>query len=332
LDRLQELQAWLASVLPDPALRIEPASADASFRRYFRAHVDKDSWIVMDAPPQHEDCRPFIKVAELMAEAGLNVPRVIARDLDRGFLLLTDLGTTTYLQSLQQDRSLLDDLMPQAIRALVKWQTTSRENVLPPYSEALLRRELDLFPEWYLQRHCGLSLTDSCLDGMETTFSTLTATILSQARVYVHRDFMPRNLMRSNPEPGVLDFQDAVLGPISYDIASLMRDAFISWQENEVIDMTVRYWEEARRASLPVPGDFSEFYRDVEWMGMQRHLKVLGIFARLKHRDGKTGYVEDTPRFLGYLRATASRYGALSGLLPLLDRIEERTVTGGLTF
>lgn len=332
MNHLDELRSWLGIALPGPEPTLEVASADASFRRYFRARLGDRTWIVMDAPPEHENCAQFVKVGKLLVDAGLNAPRVLAQDLDRGFLLLTDLGTTTFLEALKVDRARAPQLFSDATAALVTWQCASREGQLPPYDEALLRRELDLFPEWYLRRHLGLELTAAEVAQLEGIFAALLANILAQPRVYVHRDYMPRNLMVSEPSPGILDFQDAVHGPISYDVASLTRDAFISWEEAEILDWTIRYWERARRAGLPVAADFGEFYRDVEWMGMQRHLKVLGIFARLCYRDGKQGYLEDTPRFLGYVRATASRYGALSGLLPLLDRIESRAPQVGYTF
>jgi len=201
-----------------------------------------------------------------------------------------------------------------------------------PYDEALLRRELDLFPEWYIGRHLGVNLSAAQQDALQSVFAAILASNLAQPRVYVHRDYMPRNLMISDPNPGVLDFQDAVHGPISYDVASLFKDAFISWEEGRVLDWTVRYWERARKAGLPVNTDFGEFYRDFEWMGLQRHLKVLGIFARICHRDGKPHYVKDTPRFLRYVREVAQRYAALSPLLQLLDQIEERVPAVGYTF
>ena len=332
LDRLAELRRWLGAALPDRAPSLEPASADASFRRYFRAADGPDTWIIMDAPPEHEDVRPFVRIAGLMLDAGVNAPRVLAQDVDRGFLLLTDLGRTTYLTELQRDPMRAPALFDDAIGALIKWQLASREDVLPPYDDALLRRELSLFPEWYLGRHLGLELDARETAMLDRVFDRLLANILAQPRVFVHRDFMPRNLMVSEPNPGVLDFQDAVYGPISYDIASLMRDAFISWPEELSLDWTVRYWERARAAGLPVDPDFGTFYRDVDWMGMQRHLKVLGIFARLHHRDGKAGYLEDTPRFLHYVRGVAGRYTELAQLIPLLDRIEGRVSETGYTF
>ncbi len=326
------MRAWLAGALPAREPLVEPASADASFRRYFRATVGGETWIIMDAPPEHEDCRPFVKVAALLHEAGLNAPRVIAQDLDRGFLLLTDLGRTTFLAELQRDVSRAPALFADAFDALITWQRASREDVLPPYDEALLRRELGLFPEWYLGRHLGVTLTEAEAKTLETVFRRLLANVLAQPRVFVHRDYMPRNLMLSTPNPGVLDFQDAVYGPITYDVASLMRDAFISWPEADALDWIVRYWERARSAGLPVDGDFGNFYRDVEWMGLQRHLKVLGIFARLHYRDGKAGYLEDTPRFIAYVRAVAGRYVELKPLIPLLDRAEGATSRVGYTF
>jgi hypothetical protein len=212
---------------------------------------------------------------------------------------------------------------------LIRWQLTTREGTLPPYDEALLRRELDLFPEWYLGRHLGIELGAQQRQSLETVFGLIIANNLAQPRTYVHRDYMPRNLMVTVPNPGVLDFQDAVYGPITYDVASLFKDAFISWDEQRVIDWTIRYWERARSAQLPVASDFGEFYRDLEWMGLQRHLKVLGIFARICHRDGKPAYVKDTPRFLAYVRAVSERYGSLSPLLRLLDQIADRAPVGG---
>jgi aminoglycoside/choline kinase family phosphotransferase len=326
------LHEWLAGVFPGRTLRVEPASADASFRRYFRVHSGAESFIAMDAPPEHENCEPFVRIAALIREAGLNAPDVIAASLPRGFLLLTDLGTQTFLQALNQDRSLAPALFADAIAALVTWQGTSRPGVLPPYDEALLRREMGLFPEWYLGRHLGLTLSAPQQEQLESVFNSLLGNVLSQSPVYVHRDYMPRNLMISDPSPGILDFQDAVYGPITYDVASLMRDAFISWDAQEVLDWSVRYWERAKKAGLPVSPDFGEFYRDMEWMGMQRHIKVLGIFARLRHRDGKQGYLEDTPRFLGYVRPVAERYRELRPLVPILDLVEGRSPAVGLTF
>ncbi|MFA5913948.1 MAG: phosphotransferase [Burkholderiales bacterium] len=325
------LNTWLGRLFPAEKRHIEPASADASFRRYFRLSLPDrgESYIVMDAPPQHEDCRPFIRVAELLRQAGLNAPAVLGQDLEQGFLLLTDLGTTTYLAALRADDTSADALFGDATEALIAWQLASRPGVLPPYDRALLRRELDLFPDWYLARHLGLTLAPRQREQLEDMFALILASNLAQPAVYVHRDYMPRNLMLSAPNPGILDFQDAVYGPVSYDLASLTRDAFISWEEERALDWIVRYWDKARRAGLPVGADFGDFYRDLEWMGLQRHLKVLGIFARICHRDGKPGYVEDAPRFLGYVRAVSARYNALAPLAQLIDAIDKHPAAQG---
>jgi N-acetylmuramate 1-kinase len=322
VDRLSELQSWVEARLNASALTLEPASTDASFRRYLRVNAAGRSLIVMDAPPAHEDSRQFMRVGALLADAGVHVPEVIAHDLERGFLLLTDLGTTSYLRALNDASA--DHLFGDAIDALLKWQLASKPGVLPAYDEALLAREIELFPEWYLQRHLGVALGEERSRELRALFKRVIDCNLAQPAVYVHRDYMPRNLMVCDPNPGVLDYQDAVFGPIAYDVVSLFRDAYLSWEEERVLDWTVRYWEKARRAGLPVAADFGDFYRDFEWMGVQRHLKVLGIFARLHYRDGKHGYLEDTPRFLGYLRTVAGRYAALKPILILLDEIEDR--------
>ncbi len=329
-DRFRALDAWLRARLSGAPFRIERASTDASFRRYFRVFLDDRTLIAMDAPPAREDSRPFVKVAGLLREAGLNAPIILEADIEQGFLLVTDLGTRSYLDALQEGdpRPLFAD----AATALVHWQAASKPGVLPEYDEALLRRELALFPDWYVARHLGVELTQAQRESLEGVFRAVLARNLAEPRVYVHRDFMPRNLMVASPNPGILDFQDAVHGPISYDIACLYRDAFLSWDEETVLDGTIRYWQKAREAKLPVRADFADFWRDVEWMGLQRHLKVLGIFARLAHRDGKSGYVEDTPRFLGYVRHAVSRYDELAPLGRLLDELEGRKAQVGYTF
>lgn len=317
--RLHALERWLATQL-ERGFALVPASEDASFRRYFRATLeDGRTFVVMDAPPGKEDCRPFVHVARLLREAGLNAPAVHAGDLDQGFLLLTDLGATSYLSALNDENAaqLFDD----AMEALIRWQLATRAGELPPYDEALLRREMALFPEWYVGRHLGHSLSAAQHEALEGVCGLLVRSALAQPSVYVHRDFMPRNLMVSQPNPGVLDFQDAVIGPMTYDLASLMRDAFVSWDEARVLDWCVRYWEKAKRAGLPVARDFGEFWRAFEWMGLQRHLKVLGIFARIRYRDGKPKYLEDTPRFINYARSVAKRYAPLAPLARLLDAL-----------
>lgn len=320
-QRLAALRRWLAGPLGGPEFSIAPASADASFRRYFRVTLaDARSFIAMDAPPAHEDSAAFVRVAQLLRAAGVNAPAVHAQDLEQGFLLLTDLGTVTYLDALQEENA--GELMRDAIAALLKWQLATRPDALPPYDEALLRRELALFPEWYVGHHLRRALSEAQRASWDALCAALVASALAQPQVYVHRDYMPRNLMLCDPNPGVLDFQDAVIGPVTYDIASLTRDAFLSWEEERVLDWAARYWEGAKRARLPVDADFAEYWRALEWMGLQRHLKVLGIFARLTYRDRKEQYLADTPRFLGYARAAAGRYGALAPLARLLDELQ----------
>lgn len=310
-----------------PAFSLAPASADASFRRYFRATLAEPwgaapgapSLIVMDAPPANEDCAPFIRVAALLADAGVHAPIVLAQDLDRGYLLLTDLGTTTYAAALTPATA--PGLYGDALDALVRWQRASSAGALPAYDETLLRRELDLFPDWYVERHLRRTLSPAQRVALSGVFDAVLANNLAQPRVFVHRDYHSRNLMVASPNPGVLDFQDAVYGPITYDLVSLLRDAYIAWDEALQLDWSIRYWEHARRAGLPVHGDFADFWRDFEWMGIQRQLKVLGIFARLDVRDGKSGYVNDMPRVLAYVRAASSRYRELDALTTLLDEL-----------
>ncbi|MBI5626920.1 MAG: phosphotransferase [Nitrosomonadales bacterium] len=331
MQRQQQLSVWLHNQFPNETFALAPASADASFRRYFRVtFADVQTRIVMDAPPQHEDCRPFLHIAKLFEDAGTHVPHVYAQDLQQGFLLLSDLGNTTYLQALNAGTA--RELYGAATNALIKIQLASRENELPPYDEALLLREMRLFPEWYVAKHLNITLTDKQHARLEEIFARIVANNLAQPRVYVHRDYHSRNLMLSEPNPGILDFQDAVYGPITYDLASLFKDAYIRWEEAERIDWLIRYWEKARKAGLPVADDFSVFYRDYEWMGVQRHLKVLGIFARLYHRDGKDGYLKDLPLVMAYLRAACARYIDLKPLLNLLDELEPHGIQEGYTF
>jgi len=321
LERQHRIQAWLENLFPEQAIRLAPASADASFRRYFRAVLSNgDHYIVMDAPPQYEDCHSFIAVAELFGAAGANTPKVLAQDLAQGFLLLTDLGDVTYLSVLNADNA--GALYNDALEALVSIQRSSRPGVLPDYDRVLLERELRLFPEWYITRHLGVELNAQQAQTLDTVFEAILANNLAQAQVFVHRDYHSRNLMVSEPNPGVLDFQDAVYGPVTYDLASLFKDAYICWDEEIMLDWVIRYWEKARRAGLPVNADFGAFYRDFEWMGVQRHLKVLGIFARLYHRDGKTGYLKNMPLVMAYLRSACARYRELEPLLQLLDTLQ----------
>lgn len=333
MQRLQQLSDWLHQQIPDTSFNIAPASADASFRRYFRVSFnDGQTRIAMDAPPQHEDCRPFVCVAKLFEQASTHVPHVYAQDLERGFLLLSDLGNTTYLQALEQGTRTPRELYGAATDALIRIQLASRDNELPLYDEALLQREMRLFPDWYIAKHLNTKLDEKQSAKLDTVFQRILQNNLAQPRVYVHRDFHSRNLMVSDPNPGILDFQDAVYGPITYDLASLFKDAYIRWEEAEILDWLIRYWEKARKAGLPVHQDFADFYRDYEWMGVQRHIKVLGIFARLYHRDGKESYLKDMPLVMDYLRRACARYIDLKPLLNLLDVLEQKKPEVGFTF
>jgi len=331
LNRAEQLQRWLKATLAED-FAIAPASDDASFRRYFRVSRGggKPSLIAMDAPPDKESCEPFVRVAKLFGGAGVHVPVIHAQDLAQGFLLLSDLGDTTYLAAL--DERSAGSLYGHALEALVRIQLASRPAALPDYDRELLERELRLFPDWYISRQLRRELSAGQAAALDTTFSAILENNLSQSRVFVHRDYHSRNLMVSEPCPGILDFQDAVYGPITYDLVSLLRDAYISWQEEKVIDWAVRYWEKARSARLPVAADFADFYRDFEWMGAQRQLKVLGIFARLSFRDGKHGYLKDQPLVMRYLRRTCERYGELAPLARLLDDLEETEKRVGYSF
>jgi N-acetylmuramate 1-kinase len=321
-ERKSALDAWVSMQIGQQVVGV-PASADASFRRYFRYKFpDGDcqrSLIGMDAPPPQEDCRPFVRIAGLFADAGVHVPHIIAQDLTRGFLLLPDMGAETWLTVLNDDNA--DERFSRAINALIRIQRISQPNVLPVYDEALLRRELELFPEWYLKRHLGIEMDAALRAELDTIFDLLVARALRQGQVYVHRDYMPRNLMDSDPDPGILDFQDAVYGPVSYDVTSLFKDAFISWPEDRVLGWLQLYWQRARAAALPVPASFDEFLHDCDLMGAQRHLKVIGIFARICHRDGKPKYLQDVPRFVRYLRNVIARRDELEPLGTLLDRL-----------
>jgi N-acetylmuramate 1-kinase len=327
LAPLAAAQAW------DPAtLRV--ASADASVRRYLRLEGPGGrSAIVMDAPPALIDSRPFLAMATRIAAAGLHAPQVLAADEEQGFVLLEDLGTRPYLDALREaDGAEANRLMRDAIRALVHWQQHVDAAVLPPYDEAFLRRELALFPEWCVEKEFGLAWRDAEMARWQKVCDSLVASALAQPVVAVHRDFMPRNLMVADPNPGILDFQDALAGPVTYDIASLLRDAFISWDEERELDWAVRYWEASRKACLPVDDDFGEFWRQLEWMGLQRHLKVMGIFCRLKLRDGKPHYRTDLPRFFAYATKVAMRYRPLAPLLSLLEPMQDAKLASGFTF
>ncbi|WP_442513851.1 aminoglycoside phosphotransferase family protein [Pseudomonas promysalinigenes] len=328
--RLQQLTVWLHEQLDRlfrdnawgdvPEGSLAAASSDASFRRYFRWQGAGRSFVIMDAPPPQENCRPFVAIDHLLAGAGVHVPQIHAQDLERGFLLLGDLGHQTYLDIIQQDNA--DALFADAIDALLAFQRLPMDAPLPHYDDALLRREVELFPEWYVGRELGLAFTAAQQATWQRVSQLLIDSALAQPKVLVHRDYMPRNLMQSSPNPGVLDFQDAVYGPVTYDITCLFKDAFLSWPQAQVQGWLRRYWDQARAAGIPVQPVFEEFHRASDLMGVQRHLKVIGIFARICHRDGKPRYLADVPRFFAYIEEVVSRRPELAELGRLIGELQ----------
>ncbi|RMQ46287.1 hypothetical protein ALQ04_00719 [Pseudomonas cichorii] len=329
--RLQSLKVWLDAQLPAlfaeqqwgavPPATLTAASSDASFRRYFRWEGGDKTFIVMDAPPPQENCKPFVDIAHLLASSGINVPKIYAEDLTQGFLLLNDLGRQTYLDVIDADNA--DALFDDAIAALLAYQQLPMDAPLPSYDVALLRRELELFPEWYVKRHLGIDMNSTQLAAWQHVSDLLIESALAQPKVLVHRDYMPRNLMISEPNPGVLDFQDAVYGPVTYDITCLFKDAFLSWPQERVTAWLQTYWDKARAVGIPVHDDFAAFARASDLMGVQRHLKVIGIFARICHRDGKPRYLSDVPRFFAYIEAVLSRRPELAELGQLLTSLQQ---------
>ncbi|MFA5678423.1 MAG: phosphotransferase [Pseudomonas sp.] len=327
------LQAWLPTALARAhqlkgwgdvrSGQLQPASADASFRQYFRWSDGERSLIIMDAPPPQEDVRPFIRIAELLAEAGVHTPEILAADTPQGFLLMEDLGARTYLESIQAGitPAEFERLFAGAVEVLIRWQTHSRPGELPDYDEAVLRRELQLFPDWFVARHLQRELNAEQQADWDQLCTVLLNSHLAENRVFVHRDYMPRNLMTAPGEPGVLDFQDALYGPASYDITSLFADAFFNLPLAERERWIQRYWEQARAAGIALPEQFEVFLGQSRLMGVQRHLKVLGIFARIRYRDGKPRYLEDAPRFIQYLRDAIARDARLAPLVRLLDSL-----------
>jgi aminoglycoside/choline kinase family phosphotransferase len=336
--RLAQLTSWLDTLGLVQAGSRRPASSDASFRRYFRFDVLPElqaklgpTLIAMDAPPERENVPAFIHAAGLLLEAGVSVPAIVARDVPNGFLLLSDLGTTTYLQRLDADNAAF--MYSDAVDALIKFQLASQPGVLPEFDRAFVLREMNLFPEWFVEQHLGVSMTADQRAQLDAVFDAIAANVLAQQQVYMHRDFHSRNLMfLEHGNPGVLDFQDAVFGPVTYDLASLLRDAYIQWDEEIVLDWVVRYWQSAKQVGLPVNPDIDAFYRDFEFMALQRHLKILGIFCRLNYRDGKNFYMADLATVMDYVRKTANRYAALKPLVRLLDTFEEKAPQVGYTF
>ena len=323
MTRELQITEWLNNILKNQEYTIKPVSSDASFRRYFRIVSSNQSYILMDAPPEKENSKPFVDIANVLFNAGLNVPKIHKADFKKGFLLLSDLGNKTYLDELNQQNASL--LYRDAYLALIKIQKNADTQSLKPYNDSLLMKELSLFPDWYLKLHKSYQMNDSEKNILGLTFDLLIKNINSHTQVFVHRDFHSRNLMFCNGDlgenPGILDFQDAVKGSIVYDLVSLFKDAYIVWKEEEIMDWLIRYWEKAKQNKLKVQDDFAEFYRDFEWMGVQRHLKVLGIFARLNYRDHKANYLSDLPAVENYLRRACERYKDLHPLLKLMNKL-----------
>ncbi|KQT68540.1 MULTISPECIES: aminoglycoside phosphotransferase family protein [unclassified Pseudomonas] len=327
--RLQHLKVWLDEQLAKlsaeqgwgtvPPATLTAASSDASFRRYFRWEGDGRSFVVMDAPPPQENCKPFVDIAFLLAKSGINVPKIYAEDLERGFLLLNDLGNKTYLDVIDGENA--DALFHDALQALLAFQQLPMVAPLPSYDVALLRRELELFPEWYVKHELGVEFDATQQQQWQHISELLIDSALAQPKVLVHRDYMPRNLMLSEPNPGVLDFQDAVYGPVTYDVTCLFKDAFLSWPEERVRGWLESYWQQASALDIPVQSDFEDFLRASDLMGVQRHLKVIGIFARICHRDGKPRYLADVPRFFSYIEAVIARRPELAELQALFSSL-----------
>lgn len=339
--RQAAFDAWLGAQAVRHGLQahtLRAASSDASFRRYFRIDAAVSaggaaSFIIMDAPPEHEDCQPFVAMAGLLDQGGVRVPKVLEWEPALGFLLLTDLGEHTLLSCLEPAAPLAAANRARygaALHELLRLQAVAPPPGLPPYDDALLQRELELFPHWYLTQLRGLALSGEQQNTLQQAFARIKAQVLAQPVVLVHRDYHSRNLMvdaqDSSARPGVIDFQDAVRGPITYDLVSLLRDAYVFWDEETQLDLGVRYWEGARQRGLAVAADFGEFWRDLEWMGLQRHLKVLGIFARLALRDGKRAYLEDIPRVWTHAHKVCTRYQGLGPLAKLLEAAEAQTM------
>ncbi len=337
-ERLSQLTAWLSTLNLVQIDSRRPASADASFRRYFRFDVLPalrgklgDTLIAMDAPPERENVPAYLHVQALLLDAGVSVPAIVAKDVPNGYLLLSDLGTTTYLQRLTIDNAPF--MYSDAVDTLIKFQLHSQPGVLPEFDRAFVLREMNLFPEWYIGKHLGITMTDKQSAHLNGVFEAITSNVLAQQQVFMHRDFHSRNLMfMDQGNPGVLDFQDAVFGPVTYDLGSLLRDAYVQWDEEIVLDWVVRYWQRAKQVGLPVNPDIDNFYRDFEFMALQRHLKILGIFCRLNYRDGKANYLADLPTVADYVRKTANRYTVLKPLVRLLDEFEDKAPQVGYTF
>ncbi|HEC58945.1 hypothetical protein LCGC14_0605070 [marine sediment metagenome] len=314
--RLDEIHQWLKTVLSSTDYRLEPASSDASFRRYFRVTVQDKTWILMDAPPQQEDTQPFIEIGTFLYERGINVPKIYQRDIDAGFLLLSDFGYLPYLDELNELTS--DALYKSAINSLIKIQLCEiKEIELPAYNAELLEQEMSLFPTWFLDKHLNIEAPTF----LQKTFNLLISNALIQPQVFVHRDYHSRNLMHTDEHsPGIIDFQDAVIGPITYDLVSLLRDCYIIWPEEKINNWIHYYLSTAQQQGLMTDISITQFTQWFDWMGLQRHIKVLGIFCRLNYRDGKTNYMNDLPLTLAYVRKISAKYPEFSELSDFLQQ------------
>ncbi len=315
-NRLDEIHKWLKTVFPSTHYTLEPASNDASFRRYFRVRIKDETWILMDAPPQQEDTRPFIKIGTFLYEHGINVPEIYAREDHAGFLLLSDFGHQPYLDELNEYSA--DSLYKAAIDSLIKIQLCSTQDInLPDYDRALLQQEMDLFPDWFLNKHLNIAIPDF----LQTSFDHLISSALAQPQVVVHRDYHSRNLMHTiENSPGIIDFQDAVIGAITYDLVSLLRDCYIAWPDDKINQWIHYYLSTAQQQGLLPDISVEQFTQWFDWMGLQRHIKVLGIFCRLNYRDGKTNYMNDLPLTLSYVRKISAKYSEFSELSSFLEQ------------
>jgi len=318
-DRLNALKNWLRAYLGKPAPLIVPITNDASFRRYFRVEMDGISYVIMDAPPDKENCLPFVDIAQRLQASGLNAPKIVASDLEQGFLLLTDLGSQLYLSALNEGP--FENLYGDALNALVLMQKNVDTQGLPLYDQGLLHNEMDLFTNWLVDKHLNFSLSQTERASLENCFELLSASALSQPQVFVHRDYHSRNLMIvSQHNPGILDFQDAVKGPVTYDLVSLLRDCYIAWPLKRVKAWAGHYYTQIQQAGILKNVDEDQFFQWFDWMGIQRHLKASGIFARLFHRDGKSGYLKDIPRTLNYIVEVGANYPELAVLHKLVSQ------------
>jgi len=314
--RLNKINLWLKQIFYSTAFRIEPASSDASFRRYFRVSIDNETLILMDAPPAQEDTKPFIKIASFLYQQGINVPKINAKDVESGFLLISDFGNKSYLDELNDQSA--DNLYHCAINSLIDIQLCPSQDIkLPYYDRSLLQREMDLFPQWFLGKHIDMPTPDF----LSNTFDKLIDSALEQPQVIVHRDYHSRNLMHTtNNTPGIIDFQDAVIGPISYDLVSLLRDCYIVWPDDKIANWIYYYFTKAQQKGLLIDISIEQFTRWFDLMGLQRHLKILGIFARLNYRDNKPNYMKDLPLTLHYVQKISAKYPEFSELSHFLKQ------------